>query len=108
MVSWGDEAMVRTRLAAGCEGLRCTLRTARLHFPFSPAQTVDFLGQFHGPWARVLAGLDGPGRASLRGELAELFRRNNRAPGPESTELAADYREVTAIRSVGTRGTPGA
>jgi len=97
---WGDEATVRARLEMLVTSLRLTRRVARLHYPYPPAQTVDFFRQFYGPTLRAFALLDVKGQARLHDELESLFTRHNRCPSG-TTEVEAEYLEVVATRADG-------
>jgi SAM-dependent methyltransferase len=94
---WGDEAVVRARLAGCVSDLHFNRRIARLRYPFAPAQTVDFFRQFYGPTLRAFDSLDAAAQSRLHRDLEEMFHRNNRATG-NVTEVDAEYLEVVAIR----------
>jgi ubiquinone/menaquinone biosynthesis C-methylase UbiE len=96
-LQWGDESVVRTRLAPYVTDLRFAPRMARLRYPFRPAQTVDFFRQFYGPTLRTFAALDAAGQSRLHDDLEDMFRRHNRA-SDGVTEVAAEYLEVVAVR----------
>lgn len=94
---WGDEATVRERLAPHARELRLTPRIARMHYPFSPAQTVEFFRQFYGPTLRAFASLDDAARTRLRDDLEAMFATHNKATDG-STEVHAEYLEVIVFR----------
>lgn len=98
-MGWGDEAIVRTRLAHGFSDVRLTRRIAMMRYPFPPAETVGFFRQYYGPTHRAFAALDASAQAALWRDLVELQTINNIAGTPGDTEVAAEYLEVTAIRS---------
>jgi SAM-dependent methyltransferase len=98
-LTWGDEATIQSRLAHGLKDLRLTRRIARLRYPFSPAQTVDFFRQFYGPTVRAFASLNCQGQLALHADLEEMFMRHNRSTDPAATEVEAEYLEVIATRS---------
>jgi 2-polyprenyl-3-methyl-5-hydroxy-6-metoxy-1,4-benzoquinol methylase len=100
-MGWGDEALVRARLRHGFASLRFTRRIALMRYPFPPAETVEFFRQYYGPTQRAFALLDGGAQAALRRDLVELQTANNLATTPDTTEVAAEYLEVVAVRSVG-------
>jgi SAM-dependent methyltransferase len=95
---WGDEVTVRARFGDAVQGLKLERRMARLRYPFSPAQTVDFFRQFYGPTLRAFAALDADGQRRLHGDLEEIFAAHNRSCVGDVTEVHAEYLEVVAIR----------
>jgi 2-polyprenyl-3-methyl-5-hydroxy-6-metoxy-1,4-benzoquinol methylase len=98
-MGWGDEATVRTRLRHGFSDVRLTRRIALMRYPFPPAETVEFFRQYYGPTQRAFASLDASAQAALRRDLVELQTANNIARTPGTTEVAAEYLEVVAVRS---------
>jgi SAM-dependent methyltransferase len=97
---WGDEATVRSRLRHGFTEVRLTRRIALMRYPFPPAETVEFFRLYYGPTQRAFASLDVPAQAALRRDLVELQAAYNIAKTPGTTEVAAEYLEVVAVRSV--------
>ena len=98
-MGWGDEATVRSRLGHGFAEVRLTRRIALMRYPFPPAETVEFFRQYYGPTQRAFASLDAPAQAALRRDLVELQTTHNTAKTPDTTEAAAEYLEVVAVRS---------
>ena len=98
-MGWGDEATVRARLAQGFAQIRLTRRMAPMRYPFSPADTVEFFRQYYGPTQKAFASLDESSQAALRRDLVELQTAHNIATTPGTTEVAAEYLEVVAVRS---------
>jgi hypothetical protein len=99
-MGWGDEDLVRARLRHGFASLRFNRRIALMSYPFPPAETVEFFRQYYGPTQRAFASLDASAQAALRRELVELQTANNIATTADTTEVAAEYLEVVAVRSV--------
>jgi len=99
-MGWGDEDLVRARLRHGFASLRLTRRIALMRYPFPPAETVEFFRQYYGPTQRAFASLHASAQAALRRELVELQTANNIATTADTTEVAAEYLEVVAVRSV--------
>lgn len=97
-LGWGDETTVRARLRNGFREVRLTRRIARMRFPFPPAETVEFFRQYYGPTHRAFASLDAPAQDALRRDLVKLQTDYNSAGTNASTEAAAEYLEVVAIR----------
>ena len=98
-LGWGDEATVRSRLRHGFVDVCLTRRIGLMRYPFPPAETVEFFRQYYGPTYRAFASLDGSAQAALRRDLVELQTLTNLAKTPETTEVAAEYLEVVAVRS---------
>jgi 2-polyprenyl-3-methyl-5-hydroxy-6-metoxy-1,4-benzoquinol methylase len=98
-MGWGDEATVRSRLRHGFADARLTRRIALMRYPFPPAETVEFFRQYYGPTQRAFASLDAAGQAALRQDLVELQTAHNIARTPDTTEVAAEYLEVVAVRN---------
>ena len=96
-MSWGDEPTVRSRLQAFGD-VRLVRRIALMRYPFPPAETVEFFRQYYGPTQRAFASLDVSVQAALRRDLVELQTTNNIATTPGTTEVAAEYLEVVALR----------
>jgi len=96
-MSWGDESIVRPRLKAFAD-VRVARRIALMRYPFPPAETVDFFRRYYGPTQRAFASLDASTQVRLRQDLVELQTANNIAKKPQTTEVAAEYLEVIAVR----------
>jgi hypothetical protein len=96
-MSWGDESIVRPRLKAFAD-VRVARRIALMRYPFPPAETVDFFRRYYGPTQRAFASLDASAQVRLRQDLVELQTANNIAKKPQTTEVAAEYLEVIAVR----------
>lgn len=97
-LGWGDEAAVRSRLRHGFGDVRLTRRIALMRYPFPPAETVEFFRQYYGPTQKAFDALDSTGRAALRRDLVALQTAHNIALTPGTTEVAAEYLEVVAVR----------
>jgi SAM-dependent methyltransferase len=97
-MGWGDEATVRARLRHGFTDVRLTRHLALMRYPFPPAETVEFFCQYYGPTQKAFAALDPAGQAALRRDLVELQTAHNTARTPGTTEVAAEYLEVVAVR----------
>jgi 2-polyprenyl-3-methyl-5-hydroxy-6-metoxy-1,4-benzoquinol methylase len=97
-MGWGDEGTVRARLRHGFADVSLTRRSALMHYPFPPAETVEFFRQYYGPTQKAFAVLDLAGQAALRRDLVELQTAHNTATTSGTTEVAAEYLEVVAVR----------
>jgi hypothetical protein len=98
-MGWGDEATVRSRLQHGFTYVRLARRIALMRYPFPPAETVEFFRKYYGPTQRAFASLDASAQTALRRDLVELQTVNNTAKIPDTTEVAAEYLEVVAVRN---------
>lgn len=99
-MGWGDETTVRSRLQHGFSSVRLTRRIAIMRYPFPPAETVEFFRQYYGPTQRAFASMDTRAQAALRRDLVELQTSHNTAGMRDTTEVAAEYLEIVAVRSV--------
>ena len=97
-MTWGDEPTVRVRLD-GFGKVRLSRRIAVMRYPFPPADVVEFFRQYYGPTQRAFDSLDPSAQARLRKDLVELQTAHNIAKTPNTTEVAAEYLEVIAVRS---------
>lgn len=95
---WGDEATVRERLEMFGE-TKLTRRIARMWYPFSPAETVDFFRRYYGPTGRAFDALSPERQAGLRRALVELQTTHNASATPDTTEARAEYLEIVAVRT---------
>jgi len=98
-MDWGDEPTVRERLREGFAGLHLTRRIARMRYPFPPAETVEFFRRYYGPTLKAFEALDPAAQDSLRSALVELQTAHNISETPGTTEVAAEYLEITATRN---------
>ena len=97
-VLWGDEDVVRERLASGVTDLTMRRRDNLFTYPFPPAEVVDLFRRCYGPTNRAFASLKEPDAAKLRQELEALWSSHNRG-GDELTVVPAEYLEVIAVRA---------
>lgn len=97
-MGWGDEATARARLRHGFSDVRLTRRIGMMRYSLPPAETVEFFRQYYGPTQKAFAALDPSGQAALRRDLVELQTAHNTATTLGTTEVAAEYLEVVAVR----------
>ncbi len=95
---WGEESIVRDRLAANIANLTLTRRDIELDYPFPPDEVVAFFRAYFGPTAMTFVRLDPPAQAALAADLEQMWRERNQA-GPGHTRVSAEYLEVVAIRA---------
>lgn len=96
-LKWGDEETVRERLREGTTSIDITRRMYPMHYPFSPAEVVNFFCTYYGPTVRASAALDEAGRKAMYEELTRLWEKNNTAHDG-GTQVAAEYLEIAVIR----------
>jgi SAM-dependent methyltransferase len=97
-MEWGNELVVQERLKGSFSDVRLTRRIATMHFPFPPAETVEFFRKYYGPTLRAFESLPASGQSALRRDLVDLQTRHNTAIVPGTTEVAAEYLEVIATK----------
>ena len=96
-LQWGDEAIVRLRLAPGASTIDVTRRRYPMRYPFPPAAVVECFREFYGPTNRAFAALDDAGQRALRSDLEALWTSNNVATDG-TTHVESDFIEVVATR----------
>ena len=94
---WGNETVIRERLHDGIAELKLTKRMYPFHYPFAPAEVLEFYRTYYGPTNRAFATLDSAGQAALRSDLEQLWTEQNQATDG-STRYEAQYLEVVAVR----------
>lgn len=97
-VLWGDEAVVRERLGTGAKEITCTRQNAKMAYPFSPKETVEFFRQYFGPTKVAFSRLDEAGQKTFTEKLEALWNEHNTATDG-TTAVTAEYLEVRAIRA---------
>jgi SAM-dependent methyltransferase len=98
-MGWGDETTVRARLQHGFDDPRLSRRIALMRYPFPPAETVEFFRRYYGPTQKAFAALDAAAQTALRRDLVELQTACNTARTADTTEVAAEYLEIVAVRN---------
>jgi len=96
-VLWGDEAVVKQRLASGTSEVRTTRQPMLLDFPFPPRDVVQFFREYFGPTRVGFSKLDPERQAEYAAELERLWNEHNEASG-NRTLVRGEYLEVIAIR----------
>jgi ubiquinone/menaquinone biosynthesis C-methylase UbiE len=93
---WGTDAGVRELLGAGAASIRTERRTFTQHF-HDIDHAVEVFQTYFGPTARAHEMSDDAARERLRADLAEIFRRYNRA-SDGTVALECAYLQVVATR----------
>lgn len=97
-LKWGDDTTIRERLRDGIASVETTKHLYPMRYPFSPSEVVEFFRVYYGPTNRAFAALDTAGQNALRNDLEQLWTNNNRA-ADSTTDVAAEYLEVRAVRN---------
>jgi SAM-dependent methyltransferase len=97
---WGDEARVRERFGNGVKDLRISPYMFPFHYPFPPAEVVDFFIAYYGPTLRAYNSLGDEAKVAFKEDLTLLWDRNNRATDG-TTDVMAEYIEVVGTRVPG-------
>jgi SAM-dependent methyltransferase len=99
-VLWGDEQVVRERLAPHVSRIDTARRTVEFNYPFPPAEVVHFFRRYFGPTLRAFSRLDTEGQKAYAADLEELWRSANQAGKGSAghTLVPAEYLEVIAVR----------
>jgi len=98
-VFWGDEAMVRERLARNFAEIRTEIIPIDFDLPVSPAGAVDFFRKYFGPTNVAFSRLNEAGQVAFAADLEALWASANVAPDPAShTLIRNEYLQVTAVR----------
>lgn len=96
-VLWGEEPIVRERFRSNIARMECSRHLYELSYPFSPADVVEFFRLNYGPMTRAFLSAGEAAQQQLRGELTDLWSRNNRATDG-TTKVDAEYLQVVAVR----------
>ncbi|MEO7539167.1 MAG: methyltransferase domain-containing protein [Pyrinomonadaceae bacterium] len=97
-LQWGNEDLVRERLADGIADLNMTRTRLTFKFPMAPAEVVEHFRLYFGPTQFAFNALDENGQAALRSDLTELWTENNTATDG-TTEVESEYLTVVATRA---------
>jgi SAM-dependent methyltransferase len=98
-VLWGDDAIVRQRLAAGFTSIHTELVPIDFDLPMGPAGTVAYFRQYFGPTQVAFSRLDESGQAAYAAALEKLWSDANTAADPANHTLVHnEYLQVTAVR----------
>jgi SAM-dependent methyltransferase len=96
---WGDETVVRERLAEKFEEIRTKLIAIDFDLPVNAAGAVEFFRRYFGPTQVAFGRLDEAGQAKFAAALEELWAGANVADDPEERTLVRnEYLEVVARR----------
>ena len=99
-VQWGDEAIVRERLAGGFTDIRTELIPIDFDMPMSPVDTVGFFRRYFGPTQMAFNRVGESGEAALTNDLVALWSGANTATDPDGHTLVPnEYLQVIATRN---------
>ena len=98
-VQWGDDAIVRERLASGFDDIRTELISIDFDLPMCPADTVRFFRRYFGPTQTAFQRVGESGEAALTNDLEALWSGANTATDPaQHTLVPNEYLQVIATR----------
>ena len=98
-VLWGDEAVVRERLAGSFAEIETRRIALDFDLPMSGAAVVSLFRDYFGPTQMAFLRLDADGQAALRRDLEDLWSGANVAEDPAAHMLVRnEYLQVTARR----------
>jgi SAM-dependent methyltransferase len=98
-VLWGDEAIVRERLAAHFTNIATELVPIDFDMEVNPAGAVDFFRRYFGPTQVAFSRLDSAGQTTFAADLETLWSNANVSPDPANRTLVRnEYLQVTATR----------
>ena len=98
-VLWGEEAVVRERLAPYFVDIRTELIPVDFDLPVNPVGAVAFFRKYFGPTQMAFGRLDEAGQAKFAEALEALWAGANVADDPgEHTLIRNEYLEVVARR----------
>lgn len=95
---WGEEKIVRERLREGTSSIETEPRVAKIRYPFSPKEVVDYFREHFGPVQNAFKALAEDQQSSLHGDLVALWTEHNLATDG-TTSVSAEYLEVVATRA---------
>jgi SAM-dependent methyltransferase len=98
-VLWGNEQIVRERLASRLSRLDLERVVYRFEYPFGPARVVEFFRENYGPTTLAFAKLEGAEREGLRADLVALWSAHNQSLSPHRTVVEAEYLQVVGTRA---------
>ncbi len=99
-VLWGDEIVVRERLAPFFRDIETELVPVDFELPTDAAGVVIFFRKYFGPTQVAFNRLDEFGQAALANDLESLFTNANAAnDGANHTLVHNEYLQVTATRN---------
>ncbi len=98
-VQWGDETIVRERLAGGFDNIRTELIPIDFDMPMDPTETVQFFRRYFGPTQMAYKRVGEAGEAALTSDLEKLWSGANTATDPSRHTLVPnEYLQVIATR----------
>jgi SAM-dependent methyltransferase len=99
-VLWGDQSIVRERLAPFFQHIETQLVPIDFDMPFNAAGAVDFFRKYFGPTQMAFKRLDESGQTAFAADLEALFAGANVSPDSANhTLIRNEYLQVTAIRA---------
>lgn len=97
-VLWGDDSVVRDRLAPYTSDIQTGRQTVEFDYPFPPAEVVEFFRKYFGPTQTAFSMLAPDAQAAYVNDLADLWRKYNEG-SEDRTQVSAAYLQVVATRA---------
>ena len=97
-VLWGEEQVVRDRLAGKVSEVTVKRQVIDMDFPFPPHQVVQLFRDYFGPTQLAFTQLDLPQREAYAADLEDLWRLHNQSK-TGGTQVHNEYLEVIATRA---------
>jgi SAM-dependent methyltransferase len=92
-VLWGDESVVRQRLAAHGIEVQTRLQQIILDYPFPPKELVGFFREYFGPTKTAFSRMDSETQSHYAADLEALWTENNLS-AEGGTVIQNEYLEV--------------
>ncbi len=96
-VLWGEEGVVRKRLAGVFSRIDTARRTIEMEFPFVPREVVQLFRRYFGPTQAAFSRLDPPQQAAYANDLERMWSEHNESSGG-TTLVRNVYLDVIATR----------
>lgn len=97
-VQWGDDSIVRHRLAPHTSRIETRSRLMDFDYPLPPRDVVQYFREYFGPTRTAFARLDEAGQAAFAAATEALWAEHNQG-GEGRTLVRAEYLEVIATRA---------
>jgi SAM-dependent methyltransferase len=99
-ILWGDDAIVRQRLAPYFTNIEVKPIPLDFDLPTNAAGAVNFFRTYFGPTKVAFSKLDEAGQNAMFADLEKLWSSENLAPDPANhTLIKHEYIQITATRS---------
>lgn len=97
-IMWGDEKVVRQRLANGAAKISTERLSVTFKYPFPPEKVVTLFREYFGPTKMAFSRLDAATQSQFHERLVALWKEHNRA-SDGGTEIQGEYLEVRVLHA---------